>query len=55
MKASVFGLILSLAACYHGFNTVGGAAGVGESATKSVVLGCVTILISDYFLTSVML
>lgn len=54
IKASVFGLILSLVACYHGFNTIGGAAGVGESATKSVVLGCVMILISDYFLTSVM-
>lgn len=54
IKAAVFGLILSLVACYHGFNTVGGAAGVGDSATKSVVLGCVLILISDYFLTSVM-
>lgn len=54
IKAAVFGLILSLVACYHGFNTAGGAAGVGDSATKSVVLGCVLILMSDYFLTSVM-
>lgn len=54
IKASVFGLILSLVACYHGFNTAGGAAGVGESATKSVVLGSVLILVADYFLTSVM-
>lgn len=54
IKASVFGLILSLVACYHGFNTSGGAAGVGEAATKSVVLGSVLILISDYFLTSMM-
>lgn len=54
IKAACFGLILSLVACYNGFNTIGGAAGVGESATKSVVLGCVMILISDYFLTSVM-
>ena len=54
IKAAVFGLILSLVACYHGFNTVGGAAGVGDSATKSVVLGCVLILMSDYLLTSVM-
>src|SRR3990172_3868211 len=54
IKASVFGLILSIVACYHGFNTTGGAAGVGESATKSVVMGCVLILVADYFLTSVM-
>jgi len=53
-KAAVFGLILSLVACYHGFNTSGGAAGVGEAATKSVVLGCVLILVADYFLTSIM-
>ncbi|MEK6539433.1 MAG: ABC transporter permease [Deltaproteobacteria bacterium] len=54
IKASVFGLILSIVACYHGFKTTGGAAGVGESATKSVVMGCVLILVADYFLTSVM-
>ena len=54
IKASVFGLILSIVACYHGFNTTGGAAGVGEAATKSVVMGCVLILVADYFLTSVM-
>lgn len=55
IKAASFGLILSLVACYHGFNTSGGAAGVGEAATKSVVLASVLILISDYFLTSLML
>ncbi len=54
IKAAVFGLILSLVACYNGFNTRGGAAGVGEAATRSVVMGCVLILISDYFLTSIM-
>jgi len=27
---------------------------VGEAATKSVVMGCVLILVADYFLTSVM-
>lgn len=54
IKASVFGLILSLVGCYKGFNTSGGAAGVGRATTQSVVISSVSILISDYFLTAVM-
>ncbi|MBI5562939.1 MAG: ABC transporter permease [Deltaproteobacteria bacterium] len=52
MKSVVFGLITSLAACYYGFYTTGGAEGVGRSATSSVVLGSVLILISDYLMSS---
>ncbi len=53
-KSAVFGLILSLVGCYKGFNTTGGAAGVGNATTQSVVISSVAILISDYFLTAVM-
>jgi len=53
-KSAVFGLILSLVGCYKGFNTTGGAAGVGRATTQSVVISSVSILISDYFLTAVM-
>ncbi len=54
IKSAFFGLILSLVACYQGFYTTGGAEGVGKAATRSVVQGCVLILISDYLLTSIM-
>lgn len=54
-KSVVFGLIISLSACYHGYYASGGAEGVGKSATDAVVLGCVLILIFNYLLTSVML
>ncbi len=54
IKAAVFGLILSLVACYQGFYTSGGAAGVGKAATSAVVLSSVLIFIADYFLTSMM-
>lgn len=54
IKAVVFGLILSLVACYYGFYASGGAEGVGKAATRSVVLGCVLILASDYVMTSFM-
>jgi len=53
-KAAFFGLILSLVGCYKGFNTTGGAEGVGKATTEAVVLASVLILISDYFLTAIM-
>jgi phospholipid/cholesterol/gamma-HCH transport system permease protein len=54
VKSSVFGLILALVACHYGCNASGGAEGVGKAATRSVVLGCVLILASDYLMTSLM-
>jgi len=53
-KSVVFGLLTTLVACYYGFNTTGGAEGVGKAATSSVVLGSVLILISDYIMSSFM-
>lgn len=55
VKASVFGVILTLVGCYKGFYTTGGAEGVGRSTTESVVLASVLILASDYVLTSLMM
>jgi phospholipid/cholesterol/gamma-HCH transport system permease protein len=54
IKAACFGLILSLIGCYKGFNTRGGAEGVGRATTEAVVFASITILISDYFLTAIM-
>jgi len=53
-KSVFFGLILTHIGCYKGFYTTGGAEGVGKSTTQAVVLSSVLILISDYFLTSIM-
>lgn len=54
IKALVFGLIVSLVACYKGFYVTGGARGVGMSTTKSVVVSSVLVLISDYIMTTLM-
>jgi phospholipid/cholesterol/gamma-HCH transport system permease protein len=54
VKAAVFGVLLSLISCYKGFNTRGGAEGVGKSTTQAVVYSSIAILISDYILTSLM-
>jgi phospholipid/cholesterol/gamma-HCH transport system permease protein len=54
IKAVVFGLILSLIACFKGFNATGGSRGVGVATTKAVVLSSVLILFSDYLMTAIM-
>ena len=54
VKAAVFGIIFSVISCYKGYHTRGGAEGVGRATTEAVVLSSVTILISDYVLTSLM-
>ena len=51
IKAAVFGLILSFIGCYKGFYASGGAKGVGEATTDSVVYASVTVLMLDYFLS----
>ncbi|MEM8629182.1 MAG: ABC transporter permease [Chlamydiota bacterium] len=50
-KSLIFGMILVTICCYKGIKTTGGAAGVGMSTTKSVVISYVLILIWDFFLT----
>jgi phospholipid/cholesterol/gamma-HCH transport system permease protein len=51
-KSFAFGAIIAVIGCYQGFNTSGGAEGVGRSTTKAVVVASVLILISDYLLAS---
>lgn len=52
IKAVIFGFIISLIACYKGYKTQNGAEGVGKATTQAVVIGSVTVLISDYFLST---
>mgnify|MGYP001024428394 CR=1 FL=1 len=48
-----FGVIIAVEGCYYGFQTTGGAEGVGVATTKAVVASCVLILVADYFLAEV--
>ena len=52
IKAAVFGFIVALMGCYHGFNASGGARGVGRAATHAVVSAAILIFASDYLLTT---
>jgi phospholipid/cholesterol/gamma-HCH transport system permease protein len=50
-KAAVFGFIITLMGCYHGFNSKGGAQGVGKATTNAVVSASILILVVNYLLT----
>jgi phospholipid/cholesterol/gamma-HCH transport system permease protein len=54
-KPFVFGGIIAISACFFGLNTTGGTEGVGQSTTRTVVLSSILILITDYFLTQILL
>ncbi len=52
VKAAVYGFIIALMGCFHGYNSEGGAEGVGAATTKAVVSACVLILVANYFITN---
>lgn len=51
VKASVFGFIITLMGCYHGFHSRGGAQGVGTATTNAVVTASILILLANYLIT----
>ncbi|MBF8305719.1 MAG: Transporter [Acidobacteria bacterium] len=55
IKPFVFAFIVSLVGCYYGLTTRGGTEGVGRSTTQAVVAASVMILISDFFITKIIL
>ncbi len=55
IKPAVYGFNISLIASYFGLKTRGGAKGVGDSATISVVISSVMIVILDYYLGEILL
>ena len=48
IKAGAFGLIIGIVGCHEGFETEGGAAGVGTATTNSVVISTVLILVINF-------
>ncbi len=55
VKPFFFGLIIALTGCYYGLQAGGGGEGVGRATTKAMVLSFVLILVSDFFLTDLLL
>ena len=53
VKAAIFGFIVTLLGCYHGFYSKGGAEGVGNATTNAVVSASILILIFNYLITEI--
>ena len=53
-KAAVFGFIIAMMGCYQGFNSKGGAQGVGRATTNAVVFASILILAANYLMTSLL-
>ncbi len=51
VKAAVFGYLIALMGCYHGFHSSGGAQGVGKATTNAVVSGAILVLVFNYVIT----
>ena len=55
IKAVIMGVMIATICCFNGLRTTQGARGVGDSATRAVVISSVSILVADYLLTTLML
>lgn len=54
-KTAVFGLIIGIISCFQGMRTRGGTEGVGRSATSSVVLSSLFVILADVILVRLIL
>lgn len=54
VKTAIFGAIIGMIACYHGYYTTGGAAGVGRAVNETVVRAALAFFAANYLLTSAM-
>ncbi|MCZ6815870.1 MAG: ABC transporter permease [Planctomycetota bacterium] len=52
IKAAVFGLMISIIACYEGLSVSGGAEGVGRATTGTVVKCIVALILADVVFTA---
>ncbi len=54
IKAAIFGFVIALMGCYHGFHSTRGAEGVGLATTRAVVTSSLLILVFNYLVTEIL-
>ena len=54
VKSAAFGLVLTWIGCFCGLRAFGGASAVGQATRTTVVATCLSILLSDYWLTAIL-
>jgi phospholipid/cholesterol/gamma-HCH transport system permease protein len=55
IKPFIFGYLIACICCYMGLSTKGGAIGLRRTTTKAVVASFITIIVTDFILTRVLL
>src|ERR1700689_1825168 len=55
LKPVMFGFIIATIGCYYGMTARGGTQGVGGATTQAVVMASVLILITDFFVTKLLI
>lgn len=55
VKPFIFGYLISCISCHTGLSTSGGAIGLRRSTTTAVVFSTITIIVTDFLLTKVLL
>jgi phospholipid/cholesterol/gamma-HCH transport system permease protein len=55
LKPVVFGFIIGMVGCYFGLRTRGGTRGVGQNTTRAVVTASLLVIVSDFFLSKIIL
>jgi phospholipid/cholesterol/gamma-HCH transport system permease protein len=55
LKPFLFGYLITCISCYAGLSTKGGASGLRKSTTRAVVASTITIIVSDFVVTRVLL
>ena len=55
VKPVFFGYLIATVGCYYGLSTRGGTQGVGRSTTQAVVAASVLILVTDFFITKLLM
>lgn len=55
IKTFIFAAIIVSVSCYKGYTCSGGAEGVGKSTTSAVMISMVMVLVSDYFLSAILI
>ena len=54
-KTFAFGWIVAMVACFQGLRAGGGTVGVGQATTRAVVVSSIAVLVSDFFLTKLLM
>ena len=55
LKPILFGFIIATIGCYYGLTARGGTQGVGRATTQAVVAASVFILVTDFFVTKLLI